>query len=102
MDWNVAQVKQKLSEVLRAAAREPQRIFNRKELVGAVVSRETFEDFLHWQRVGQRSIGAELAELRTICAEEGDWELATPSRQDRLNPMLEALEDATLRHEHSE
>lgn len=104
MEWNVAQAKQRLSEVLRAAAAEPQRIYNRRKLVATVVDGETFEEFWRWKQQDERrtSIGDEFAELRAICAEEGGWELPVPERRDRPNPFAEALEDAALRHEHPE
>lgn len=97
MNWNVAQAKQKLSEVLRAAAEEPQRIYNRQRLVAAVVDGETFEEFHRWQQLReQRSIGERFAELRRICAEEGGWELPSPDREDRPNAFAEALADEPL------
>lgn len=100
MNWNVAQAKQRLSEVLRAAAEEPQKIFNRRRLVAAVVDGETFEQFRRWQQQAEkRSIGDEFAELRAICAEEGGWELPVTERKDRPNAFVEALEDAVVRHE---
>ncbi len=97
MNWNVAQAKQKLSQVLRAAAEEPQRIYNRRRLVAAVVDGKTFEEFRRWtERNEQRSIGEEFAELRRICAEEGGWELPSVEREDRPNAFAEALEDDPL------
>ncbi len=97
MNWNVAQAKQKLSQVLRAAAEEPQRIYNRRRLVAAVVNGETFEEFRQWaERNRQRSIGDEFAKLRRICAEEGGWELPDSEREDRPNAFAEALADESL------
>ena len=102
MEWNVAQAKQRLSEVLRSAADEPQRIYKRRQLVAAVVSGELFEEFWRWKQQSERqSIGADFAELRAIGREEGGWELPDVSRQDRPNPFAEGLLDATLRHERS-
>ncbi len=97
MNWNVAQAKQRLSEVLRAASEEPQKIYNRRRLVAAVVDGETFEKFSRWaERSARRSIGEEFAELRRICAEEGGWELPSPDREDRPNAFAEALADESL------
>ncbi len=102
MEWNVAQAKQRLSEVLRLAAGEPQRIFNRQRLVAAVVDAKTFEEFQRWKQSRERrSIGDEFAELRSIAASEGGWELAEPVREDRPNFFAEALSDASLRHKRS-
>ncbi len=96
MNWNVAQAKQKLSEVLRGASEEPQLIFNREKLVAAVVDSATFKEFRKWKQESDRkSIGEEFAELRAICAEEGEWELPVPVREDRRNPFAEALEDVS-------
>ncbi len=91
MNWNVAQAKQKLSQVLRPAAEEPQKIYNRQRFVAAVVNGETFEEFRRWAaRTEQRTIGEEFAKLRRICAEEGGWELPSPDREDRPNAFAEA------------
>ncbi len=43
----------------------------------------------------RKSIGEEFAELRAICAEEGEWELPVPVREDRRNPFAEVLEDVS-------
>ena len=103
MNWKIAQAKQRLSELLRAANEEPQLVYNRQRLVAAVVDGETFEAFRRWyQGARQRSIGDAFAELRMICAEEDDWELPTSERRDRVNPFTEALDDAALRHQHPE
>lgn len=103
MNWNVAQAKQRLSEVLRAAAQEPQRIFNRRRLVAAVVDGETFERFERWkERSERRTIADDFAELREICEEEGGWELPTPARVDRAESFSEVLADASLRHQRGE
>lgn len=103
MEWNVAQAKQRLSEVLRSAAEEPQRIYNRRRLVAAVVNGELFEEFWRWkQQSEQRSIGEDFAELRAIGLEEGRWELPDVRREDRPNPFAEGLLGAALRHERSE
>jgi len=97
MNWNVAEAKQRLSEVLRAAAAEPQRIYNRRRLVAAVVDGETFEAFSRWaERSAKRSIGEEFADLRRICAEEGGWKLPSPDREDRPNAFAEVLADEPL------
>ncbi len=94
MNWKVAQAKQKLSQVLKAATEEPQKIYNRQRLVAAVVDGETFEEFSRWsERSKQTSIGEEFANLRTICAEEGGWELPELDRKDRPNAFAETLTD---------
>ncbi len=100
MQWNVAQAKQRLSEVLRGAASEPQRIYNRRKLVATVVDGDLFEEFWRWkQRSERQSIGEDFAELRAISETEGGWELPDAPRRDRPNPFAEGLENAALRHE---
>jgi len=95
MNWNVAQAKQRLAELIRAAAAEPQRIFNRSRMVAAVVGAEAFEEFLAWKdQRHDRSIGEDLAELRALCAAEG-YELPVVERRDRPNSFAEHSGDET-------
>lgn len=89
MDWKVAEAKQRLSEVIRAAEEEPQWLYNRDRLVAAVVEPQTFQDFLAWREREQRpSIGEAFSELRRLCAEEG-YTLEIPSRYDRANAFAD-------------
>lgn len=94
MRWKVAQAKQNLSKLIRAAAEEPQVIYKRDHRVAVVIGAETFEEFESWQRQReeQRSLADRFAELRQLCIEE-DFELPMPSRQDRPNPFVETIED---------
>jgi hypothetical protein len=89
VNWKVADAKQKLSEVIRAANEEPQWLYNRDRLVAAVVEPETLQEFLTW-REGQRrpSLGEVFSELRRLCAEE-DYTLEIPARLDRPNPFAD-------------
>src|SRR5437762_1772064 len=85
--WSVAQARRHLAEVVRAAAREPQRIYRRDELVATVVDPKTFEEFSAWCAAQRgRTIGQAFAELRTICAAEG-YTLEAPGRHDRATPF---------------
>jgi len=45
MGWSIAQAKQRLSEVVRLAAREPQPLYNRGRLVGALIDAESYQAF---------------------------------------------------------
>ena len=94
MTWKIAQAKQNFSRVIRAAATQPQQIFNRDRLVAAVVGGEAFEQFEAWQRENQRSrpLTEAFAELRALCDEEG-YEFPEMSRQDRPNPFVDTPED---------
>ena len=101
MKWNVAQAKQHLSEVLRAAESEPQQIFRRDQLVAAVVDGSSFVAFEQWWRQQNKPLRERFAELRQICAEEA-WEMPELERRDRPNPWAEMLADVPLRHERPE
>lgn len=88
MDWGVAEAKQQLSRVLRAAREEPQIIRTRGELVGAVLGPDDAEAYLAWKKTERRaSLAALFEEGRRICAEEG-IELTLPPRVDRPSSML--------------
>lgn len=95
MTWNIAQAKQRLSEVIRLAAEEPQMIYNRDRCVAAVVDAETFRQFDEWRkRQQQMTLGDWFAELRRIAAEE-DYELPTLPRSavGRPNAFVAMLEE---------
>jgi len=67
MHWNIAQAKQRFSEVIRQTAAEPQRIYNRGRLVAAVIDAEDFEVFQAWrQRQRVKTVGEAFAELRAL------------------------------------
>jgi antitoxin (DNA-binding transcriptional repressor) of toxin-antitoxin stability system len=87
MDWKVADAKQKLSEVIRAAKDEPQSLYRRGHLVAAVVEPKTLLEFLAWrERERHTSLGAVFSELRELCEEER-YTLEIPARLDRLDPF---------------
>ncbi len=66
MNWSVAQAKQQFSEMLRAAAREPQAIYNRTTPVAMVLGTEDFEAFQQWKQRNSVSPCIEsIARLRT-------------------------------------
>ncbi len=93
MLWNIAQAKQRFSEVIRQSATEPKLIYNRGRLVAAVVDAEDFEVFKQWrERTRQRSLADEFAELRQIMREE-NYELEIPPRIDRPKAFIERLEE---------
>lgn len=96
MNWNVADAKQRFSEVIRAAEDEPQWIYNRDKLVAAVVPAGTVQEFLAWQKETERpSLAEAFAELRRICDEE-DYTLEIPPRQERPNPFPDALDELSV------
>ncbi len=79
--WKVAEAKQRLSELLRDAAREPQEIYNRERLVGVVVGAEEFAEYRSWRARSRRSLAEACEEARRICADEGP--LPVPGRRNR-------------------
>ncbi|HYO16167.1 MAG TPA: type II toxin-antitoxin system Phd/YefM family antitoxin [Thermoanaerobaculia bacterium] len=96
MNWNIADAKQKFSELIQAAENEPQWIYNRDRLVAAVVPAEALQEFLAWR--GERespSLGEAFDELRRICQEEG-YTFEIPPRQERPNPFPDALDDLSV------
>ena len=91
MAWKVAEAKQRLSEVLRSAAREPQTIYSRSRPVAVVVAGETFEEFKLWQAERKaRTVGAAFAELRSL-TEGSRYVLTVPGRKDRRNVFSKAF-----------
>jgi prevent-host-death family protein len=89
MSWNVAQAKQKLSELLRNAAGEPQLICNRGRPVAVVLNPQLFDEFQCWRDQRERSSLAEaFAELRKLCIEEA-YTLEPGKREDRSNAFAD-------------
>ncbi len=93
MPWNIAQAKQRFSEVIRQTAEEPQRIYNRGRLVAAVIDAEDFEAFQAWrQRQRVKTVGEAFVELRALTA--GDENpLPVAERRDRPNAFLDVLDE---------
>jgi len=84
--WTIAAARQSLSEVVGNAAHEPQHIYRRDKLVAAVVSPELAHQV---DTLRRPSMATKLAELQRLCAEDG-FELTTPARRDRANPVASA------------
>lgn len=83
MNWRVGEAKQRLSELLRESAREPQMVYSRDRLVAAVISAELFEEFAAWREERRRrTLGESFDEVREICREE-EYALDTGEREDR-------------------
>ena len=93
MPWNIAQARQKFSEIIRRAADGPQLIYNRKRLVAVVIDAERFRAFQAWSKqAAGRTLTEEFAELRKIMEEE-DYELTLPPRSTRRSAFIKALEE---------
>jgi prevent-host-death family protein len=98
MDWNVAQAKQHLSEVIREAAHEPQLIYNRNRPVAAVIAAEDLAGYESWKsaqaKTGRKTIAEEFAELRQLMIESGSEDgFEVPPRVDRPNAFVQMLEE---------
>ncbi|MDP2809721.1 MAG: type II toxin-antitoxin system prevent-host-death family antitoxin [Rhodocyclaceae bacterium] len=102
MNWNVAQAKQHLSQVIREAAREPQLIHNRNRPVAAVIAAEDLAGYRAWKETQTlqptRMLADEFAELRRILVEEGfENGLEIPPRAGpdnaRPNAFVQMLEE---------
>jgi prevent-host-death family protein len=92
MTWNIAQAKQRFSEVVRLTAQEPQAIYNRGERVAVLIDAKEYEAYEAWRKqAAPVTLGAEFAELRRIAAET-DYELDMPQRQNRANVFADMLE----------
>lgn len=88
--WSVAEAKQRLSEVLRNAATQPQAILSRSRPVAVVVAAEAFEEFAAWQATQRaRTLAEAFEELRALAASD-DYVLALPERKNRRNAFAGA------------
>ena len=94
MNWNIAEAKQRFSEVVKQAHTEPQWIYNRKTPVAALIAAEEMAEFQAWKASQKqpKTLGEEFAELRQIMAEEGLDGLFIPPRTTRPNAFVEMLE----------
>jgi len=96
MNWRIAEAKQRFSELINAVTKEPQRIYNRNQLVAVVVEAEMFEEFLAWRKQHEKmSLADAFCELRQLTAKE-DYTLEIPSRQDRPNSFADTINDLSV------
>lgn len=86
MSWKIAEAKQRLSEVIREAEKEPQIITNRERPVAAVVSAAELETYLELRDKHRRTLSDAIDELMRVAAEE-NYTLHVPPRTDRPNPF---------------
>lgn len=98
MNWNVAQAKQRLSEIIREAAHEPQMIYSRNRPVAALIAAEDMADYQLWKTEKAarrpRTLGEEFAELRRLAAGAPD-PIPDPDRFAAMRPnaFVEMLEE---------
>ena len=94
--WRIGAAKQRFSEVVRRSRTEPQKIYNRDQLVAAVVNPDLLDTAERRQRRSERTLADLFAEFRAICADE-DYELQVGERRNRQG-WPEDFDD----HEHHE
>ncbi|MBI4741302.1 MAG: type II toxin-antitoxin system Phd/YefM family antitoxin [Betaproteobacteria bacterium] len=98
MNWNVAQAKQRLSEMIREAAHEPQMITNRNRPVAALIAAEDLAGYAMWKSgqaaSRQTTLGEAFAELRRLAAGAPD-PLPDPDRFAAMRPnaFVDRLEE---------
>ena len=98
MNWNVAQAKQRLSEVIREATREPQVIYNRNQPVAAVIAAEDLAAYQAWKAANdappRKSLAEEFAILRQLLIDAGYEDgIDCGARHERPNAMVQMLEE---------
>jgi len=100
MGWSIAQAKQRLSEVVRLAAREPQPLYNRGRLVGALIDAESYQAFERWRSgTSEATVARQFDVLRAQLAAQapsgtGPAEpLPVPARIDRPNAFARMLDE---------
>jgi prevent-host-death family protein len=91
MRWKIGQAKQRFSEVVRRAAREPQLICNRDRVVAGVVDAESLVRLQALrEREHQRSFAEAFEGLRALAKSER-YTLRTPPRRNRRNTFAHGL-----------
>lgn len=80
--WRIGAAKQQFSEVVRRSRTEPQKIYNRDQLVAAVVSPDVLSTAEERRRRSGRTLADLFAEFRAVCADE-DYELQVGERRNR-------------------
>lgn len=89
MAWNIDEAQEHFPEIITAVEQDPQLIYQRNQLIAAVIRADLFQEFWAWK---ERQQGASLShafdELRQLCAEE-NYSLETPSRSDRVNAFTD-------------
>ena len=74
MHWNIALAKQRLSELIRDTAREPQVIYNRDSPVAVVIAAEELTEYSAWKRdrARQTTLAEEFDRLRDLAGGHHD------------------------------
>lgn len=89
MKWSTAEAREKLSQLVRAAAQDPQVITNRGQPVAVVIDAKEYEAFKGWrEQRSEQTMGEALDALKAACTAE-DYALEVPPRRDRANPLAD-------------
>jgi hypothetical protein len=89
MNWKLAEAKEQFSKVVRLAQAEPQVLHNRDLAVAAVISAKDLDSFLAWRLAQSEMTLASAFERVRALAQEEDWELVIPARQDRASAWMD-------------
>ncbi len=91
--WSIALAREHFSDLVRAAAREPQRIHRRDQLVAVVVDRVTFAEFCAWkERRDGPALADAMSELRALLGGAAD-QTVFEERGDREDALKKAIDD---------
>ena len=83
MEWKIAQAKEKFSQLIQEAGKEPQLIYNREKEVAAVISIDEYRDYMKLKEDYKAgSVGKQFSLLRDICQNE-NYTIEVPEREDR-------------------
>ncbi len=90
-EWTVAEARRRFAQLLKEAEAEPQAVFNRDRLAGAVIGPREYEEFTRWKRA-QGSIAQATQSLRELCESEG-YVFEAPPRRDRESSVFSVGEE---------
>ena len=91
--WTISKARQQFNKLIQMSSTNPQPIFNRDQLVAAVVDPESFKAFCEWRAQQKiRSLEDAFSDLREILREDEE-PFATPERQNRKNLFAESLDE---------
>lgn len=97
MVWKIAEAKQNLSRLVRAAAGAPQQLYLREQLVAVVIGAADYERFQHWsQQQRPLSIADRFRQLREELGATGDAaevDFGETCREARPNAFVDVLDE---------
>jgi hypothetical protein len=90
--WTMAEARKRLPDVVRAAEREPQVLYRREKIVGAIIGPQELQKLRPDVAAPKGTIEDKFAELRKILDEEGidsAFPEGFPERSTRPNPFVD-------------